>query len=125
MQAIVRGEDRDIKIKELTRQVETAHLDRDVARDAVELLRAEIDAFRVTYETVLNEDKACDKAFKKEIADSPVADELTKLFKKRSYSQEAMMGGRAMQHPDPFMAVVMAQVCLRHKLLRLLTGDWS
>ena len=51
----------------LDSQVETAHLDRDVARDAVALLRAEIDAFRVTYETVLNEDKACDKAFKKEM----------------------------------------------------------
>ena len=57
----------------------------------------------------MTEDKACDKALKKEIADSPVADELARLLKKRTYSHEALAGGAARREPDPFLAVERAQ----------------
>ena len=88
---------------------EQAQLDLKLAGDAVTALRDEIDAFRLTYETVLTEDKAVDKAFKKEIADSPMADELTKLFKKRAYPQpSARREGEGPALLDPFAAMAAA-----------------
>ena len=73
-------------------------------------LREEIDEFRLTYETVLTEDKAGDKAFKKEIADSPMIEELTKLFKKRSYPHQDTRNDAGGGAPsNPFAAIALAK----------------
>lgn len=109
-QAIVRDDDREIKIRELSRHTDTAQLDLNTTAAAVSLLRQEIDAFRLTYETVLAEDKACDRAFKKEVGEYIFADELTKLFKKRSYAHESLGGpGRAQLSRNPYEAIALAK----------------
>ena len=72
-------------------------------------LREEIDRFRLTYETVLTEDKAADKAFKKETADSPIVDELTKLFKRRTFPQPDLRSEGREPPLNPFAAIVQAK----------------
>jgi WD40 repeat protein len=109
-QAIVRDDDREIKIREFSRHADTAQLDLNTTAAAVSLLRQEIDDFRLTYETVLAEDKACDRAFKKEVGEYIFADELTKLFKKRSYAHESLGGpGRSQLSRNPYEAIALAK----------------
>ena len=109
-QAIVRDDDRELKIRELSRHADTAQLDLNTTAAAVSLQRQEIDDFRLTYETVLAEDKACDRAFKKEVGEYPFADDLIKLFKRRSYSHESLGGpDRAHLSRNPYAAIALAK----------------
>lgn len=62
----------------------------------------EVERFRITYDTIVSEDKDLDKEFKKEFSDVPshFVDELYKLFKRRPRIQK--MRAQTTKNPNPF-----------------------
>ena len=70
---------------ELTRRMNETRGKKTQTAGALAEAKREVDHFRDSYEIVLGEDKALDKAFKKEFADQDVhtVEQLYKLFKRR------------------------------------------
>lgn len=70
---------------ELTRRMNETREKKTQTAGALAEAKREVDHFRDSYEIVLAEDKALDKAFKKEFADQDVhtVEQLYKLFKRR------------------------------------------
>ena len=70
---------------ELTRRMNEKRERKTQTAGALAEAKREVDQFRDSYEIVLAEDKALDKAFKKEFADQDmhIVEQLYKLFKRR------------------------------------------
>lgn len=75
----------DTQELELTRRMNETRDKKTQTASALAEAKREVDHFRDSYEIVLAEDKAMDKAFKREFADQDVhtVEQLYKLFKRR------------------------------------------
>lgn len=75
----------EIQETELTRRMNDTKDKKTQTAGALAEAKREVDQFRDSYEIVLAEDKALDKAFKKEFADQDMhtVEQLYKLFKRR------------------------------------------
>jgi len=102
LDSVVKEDDSHYQIQRLTKQVEVAQLDYDGATAALDDMKAELEEFREGYETLLNDDKGIERAFKKEVAESPYLEELTKLFKRRRYAGADKHAADAAKNLDPF-----------------------
>lgn len=77
---------------ELTRRMNETRDKKTQTAGALAEAKREVDHFRDSYEIVLAEDKALDKAFKKEFSDQDVhtVEQLYKLFKRRPRSEGSL-----------------------------------
>ena len=77
---------------ELTRRMNETRDKKTQTAGALAEAKREVDHFRDSYEIVLAEDKALDKAFKKEFSDQDVhtVEQLYKLFKRRPRSEDSL-----------------------------------
>ena len=77
---------------ELTRRMNETRDKKTQTAGALAEAKREVDHFRDSYEIVLAEDKALDKAFKKEFSDQDVhtVEQLYKLFKRRPRSADSL-----------------------------------
>lgn len=82
----------DTQELELTRRMNETRDKKTQTASTLAEAKREVDHFRDSYEIVLAEDKALDKAFKKEFADQDVhtVEQLYKLFKRRPRGQKQL-----------------------------------
>lgn len=89
---------------ELTRRMNEKRERKTQTAGALAEAKREVDQFRDSYEIVLAEDKALDKAFKKEFADQDMhtVEQLYKLFKRRPRGQKQLKAATESHgdHPD-------------------------
>lgn len=103
LDSLVKEEDMALRIMRLQKQADTAQLDLQSAMQAVADFKSELEDFRETYESLLNEDKAQDKALRREFADMPYFEDLIKLWRRRRYPPVGdPLGNNMSVNLDPF-----------------------
>lgn len=100
----------DTQELELTRRMNETRDKKTQTASTLAEAKREVDHFRDSYEIVLAEDKALDKAFKKEFADQDVhtVEQLYKLFKRRPRGQKQLKAaaeshGELTESGNPFV----------------------